>query len=94
MKAILLKQLDSIIDEKDYSEDIEKISNRLNELKETTDYYTFEIEHDKSFEAACMHISKEMNKDAKKMSVMEFETALKILRDQSKELEKIKNKHK
>lgn len=94
MKSILEKKLDAIIDEKDYNDDIKKLYERLEELHQPTNYYEFEIEHDKAFETACLQVGKEMGKDAKKMSVMEFESALEILRKQSKELEEIRNKHK
>lgn len=87
-KQILIFRCDEIIDNADNREKINKLENQLLEHKKAVDYRKYEIDADRSFEASCLVIGKEFGKDAKKMTVFEYESASKMLRDREKEMKK------
>lgn len=91
-KRALLK-LDQLIDGKSRKKEIEKIERRLRELVGVTDYAAYERESDVGFEQGCLSITEQLHKDAKLMTVMEYEAAIKLLTERSKRLDDIK-KHK
>lgn len=70
------------------SDKIREIDKRLYELQNDIDYQKAEVEGEIGFEKTCLFVSQEMHKDAKLMSVKEFETAIQILQDRAKENEK------
>lgn len=80
------------LEEKD--PEIERVQRRIRALNyENTRYYAeFLRESDVAFEQGCLAITGELHKDAKQMSVMEYHSAMKLLDERAKELEKIKKK--
>lgn len=94
MREILATKCDVITDGKDYKEKLDKLENQLQEFRKDIDYRKYDIDSDKSFEAGCLVIGKEFGKDAKTMSVMEFESAVKILNDRAREQKERSNRNK
>lgn len=94
MKGLLLTQLDGIIEDKDVSEKIESLSKRIRSLSEPTDYSDYEVESDKAREKSYLGIQETLHRDAKGMTILEYETACEMLRDRAKEYEKTRSKQK
>lgn len=84
--------LNEIIENTSKENEIKDIDKELKEREKTTDYGRYEIESDKSFEISCLLIGQEMHKEAKRMSVMEYETALEILHKRQEEWDKRKRR--
>lgn len=89
-----MAQLKEVIDGCTREEEIRKCERRVRDLQSATLYETYERESDVAFEQGCLGISEQMHKDAKKMSVKEYYAAMRTLTERSKELEKLKHKHK
>lgn len=92
VKKRLLLMLNEIIEDTSKEKEIKEIDQELQSRERTTDYGRFEVESDKSFETSCLLIGQEMHKDAKSMTVMEYETSLEILRKRQEEWEKRKRR--
>lgn len=81
--ALILKQ---IIDDVDYSEQIQEIDNYSFSLYKPKVFYgnkSVEISYDKQYENSCLLISKEMGADAKKMTVLQYFNALELIKKES-----------
>lgn len=75
LKQRTLLQLQGIIDDKEYVDEIATIDNYLFSLHKPKSYNgtdSIEVKYDKQFETSCMYISQKTNMDAKKMTVLEF----------------------
>lgn len=92
VKKRLLLMLNEIIEDTSKEKEIKEIDQELQSRERTTDYGRFEVESDKSFETSCLLIGQEIHKDAKSMTVMEYETSLEILRKRQEEWEKRKRR--
>lgn len=88
LRGILMKQLDGIIEDKDVSDAVEKLAKRIRDLSEPTDYSMYEVESDKAREKSYLGIQETLHRDAKGMTVLEYETACEMLRERAKEYEK------
>ena len=93
-----LLQLDSIINDTDNEEKIEKLSKKMSAYYKPKNFGNgednAEVVFDKQFESMCLTISKEFGGDVKNYSVMEFYSAYESLERQRKEFEKIKSRRK
>lgn len=76
----------------DTDRQVKAIDAKIEALRKTYDYAAEEVKSDIGFEKSCMFINESMHKDAKTMTLMEYETALKILRERSEEMERRTNK--
>jgi hypothetical protein len=72
-----------MINEEEDDDEIHNIIKKINELNKAYDLEEVEVEMKLSFEKSCAVVTSEMHKDAKTMTVMEFESALAILKEKS-----------
>lgn len=89
--------LDSIIDDKDNANEIETIDVQLLSLHKPKSYSgsnSVEVMHAKQFESSCILISQKLNMDAKRMTTLEFYTAMDSIKKQIEAESKIKGKNK
>jgi hypothetical protein len=92
VKKRLMLMLNEIIDDISNQEQLSDVDRELRSRERTVDYSRYEIDSDKSFETSCLLIGQEMHKDAKTMTVMEYETSLEILRKRQEDWEKRKKR--
>lgn len=88
-------QLEEIIEQKDNTDAIKAINDRIYAMADTPSFEgkeNVEVETDKRFEEMCLILSKEFGGRVKEYSVMEFYTANKMLNEQQKQLKKISKK--
>jgi|SRR5574344_579880 hypothetical protein len=98
-KLLLLRKrsllvLDNLCDGTDISKQLKEIDDKINDLQEVILYQQYEIENDKGFEACCLALTETMHKDAKNMTLMEYETAVDVLKTRHEDYEKNKSKRK
>lgn len=84
---------EAILEDKDNRELIRRLGEKAIMAGGSVEAAKAEKDSDVAFERSCLYINEAMNKDAKTMTVMEYETAIKILRERSEEYEKLKKKH-
>lgn len=85
LKSRILLQLDSIIRKNDNSQQIKEIDDflfRLYKPKSFTGEKSVEIAYDKSFESTCLLIAQKSNLDPKKMTTLQFYSALNNIKKQ------------
>ena len=78
--------LDSIINDRDNSEQIEAIDNLMigsYTPKIFTGSESIEVKYDKQFESTCLLIAQKINLDAKKMTVLQFYNAVDNIKQQA-----------
>lgn len=83
-KALLV--LDEIINDTDNSEQIIEINEYMFSLYKPKSFYgseSVEVKHDKQFEMSCALIGQELHINAKNMTVLEFYSALDIIKKQA-----------
>lgn len=85
-------KLDGMIEGRDVSGEVRRIEARMRKIRKEIDYTQFEKDNDVLFEQGCLSITEQLGKDAKSMTVMEYEAALKLLNERAKEIEKIRKK--
>lgn len=90
MRKYVLTQLDSIINETNDKELLEKIRKRVLDLTEPTDYQEYSKKSTKGFEELCLMLTEQFHKDVKTLNVMEFESAQSIMANRAKEYDKRK----
>lgn len=86
LKRKVQLQLDSIITEREHTDEISEIDEfmfNLHKPKSFSGQDSVEIAYDKQFENACLLISQEANLDAKKMTVLQFYNTLNNLKKQA-----------
>lgn len=96
MKRLAVETLRQITDEgADTTENVEKLREKMilfSAPKRYTGHDGMEVQHDKSFEAMCITITKETGREAKRMSVMEFYSAHEYIVKMSKKSRRAQNK--
>lgn len=95
MKRILERRLERIKNGDDLESDdpeLKRLERRMRDRQEVTDYQNYERESDTAFEQGCLAITGELHKDAKTMTTMEYHSAMKLLEDRAKEIEKARKK--
>lgn len=88
IKKRALLQLDSIIEGKDTSGEIDDIENELilsNKPKKFYSSESVEIQYDKNFEEMCIVLTKHLNRDAKTLSVLSYYQSVEYLKKQNKD---------
>lgn len=86
LKNRTLLILDSIINDRDNSEQIEAIDNLMISSytpKIFTGSESIEVKYDKQFESTCLLIAQKINLDAKKMTVLQFYNAVDNIKQQA-----------
>lgn len=94
-KRILQRRLERIAALEDISKrdkEIDELARRIRQRRDVTNYITYEKDSDTAFEQGCLAITGELNKDAKSMTVMEYHSAMKLLEDRAKDMEKARHK--
>lgn len=89
--------LDSIINDKDNTEQIEALDNTLLSMCNPKPFIgseSVEIKYDKQFESTCLLIAQKTSMDAKKMTVLQFYNAIDNIKAQSEAEAKSLNKNK
>lgn len=97
LKRRTLLVLDSIINDLDNSVDINTIDNTMLNLyspKLYTGPESVEVQYDKSFENTCILIAQKVNLDAKKMTVLQFYSAINSIKLQAEIESKSIKQHK
>lgn len=91
---LVLKQ---IVDDTDYSEQINEIDSYSFSLYKPKPFYgksSVEIAYDKQYENSCLLISKQTGVDAKKMTVLQYFNALELIKKESEaKLKAYKRRH-
>lgn len=89
MRRRAILQCDKIINETDqYDEEIEKLTTRLLTFAKPMTFSgkgSAEVRYDKQFENMCLLISKELNANAKGMTVLEYYNAFEFIKDMQKQ---------
>lgn len=88
LRQMLFLKLDSIIDGKDRDKAINDLEDQLvlwSRPKSFIGSSSAEVYFDREYENMCLLISKELNADSKKMTVLEYYNALEYLKRQAKE---------
>lgn len=96
IKRRTLLILDGIAEDKDNSIEVEAIDNKMFSKYNPKSFEgekSAEIKYDKQFEATCLLISQKMNLDAKAMTVLQFYSALDMIKKQSEAESKTLNKN-
>ena len=88
LRGILMAQLEGIIEDKDNGDVVGRLAKRIRDLSEATDYSTYEVESEKAREKSYLGIQETLHRDAKSMTILEYETACEMLRDRAKEYER------
>lgn len=86
LKSRTLLVLDSIINDNDNSEKIEKIDQGIFDEytpKIFTGSESVEVKYDKQFESMCLLIAQEIHVDAKKMTTLQFYNAIEVIKKQT-----------
>lgn len=97
IKRRTLLILDGIAEDKDNSAEVEAIDNKMFSKYNPKSFEgekSAEIKYDKQFEATCLLISQKMNLDAKTMTVLQFYSALDMIKKQSEAESNALNKNK
>lgn len=85
MRRRAILQCDAILQETDrYNEEIEQLTTRLLTFNKPSRFDgkdSVEVQYDKQFENMCLIISKELNADAKRMTVLEYYNAFEFVKD-------------
>lgn len=81
-------QLDGIINDKDAKEKLKSIEAELSKVGKIRDYARLEIDSDTGYVKSCLCINENMHTDARTMTVLEFETAMRTLKERNDELQK------
>jgi len=96
LKARTLLQLQELIEDKDYAEQIAEIDEFLFSLRKPKNFVgkdSEEIKYDKQFESACMIISQKTGMNAKQMTVLEFYNTLANIQKQAEAEKKAYSKN-
>lgn len=96
LKARTLLQLQEIIEDKNYSEQIAELDEFLFNLHKPKNFIgkeSEEIKYDKQFESACMVISQKTGMNAKQMTVLEFYNTLANIQKQTEAEKKAYKMH-
>lgn len=86
LKVRTLFILDGLVEDKDNTKEIEKIDDRLFGKYNPRIFAgekSVEIKQDRQFEVTCLLISQKMNLDARKMTVLQFYSALDMIKKQA-----------
>ena len=97
LKQRTILQLQGIIEDKEYAEEIAAIDSYLFSLHKPKSFIgaeSVEVKYDKQFETSCMYISQKASMNAKKMTVLEFYNTLNNLTKQAEAEAKAYKKHK
>lgn len=97
LKQRTILQLQGIIEDKDYTDEIAAIDSYLFSLHKPKSFLgsdSAEVKYDKQFETSCMYISQKAGMNAKKMTVLEFYNTLSNLTKQAEAEAKVYKKHK
>lgn len=95
MKRMLERRLERIKDGDDLEKEdpeLKQLERRMRDRQEVTDYQDYERMSDTAFEQGCLAITGELHKDAKTMSTMEYHSAIKLLEDRAKEIDKARKR--
>lgn len=89
LKARARAMLDCVLDgdTEENKQRVEELTDKMltfNKPKKFTGSESVEIEYDKQFETMCLTISEHLNKDAKKMTVIEYYNAYNYIEKQMK----------
>lgn len=95
MTRMLRRRIERIQNGDDLNEkdpELERLHKRLRMRIEPTNYLQYERQSDVAFEQGCLAITGELHKDAKRMTVMEYHAAIKLLEERAKEMDRAKNR--
>jgi len=87
LKERALKKLEGIIENKDNNKDIDEIDKNIFQMFKPKKFFgkdSEEILYQKKFEEMCLMISKNLNINAKSMTVIEFYSAFEMLKKENK----------
>lgn len=89
MRKRAILQCEKIINETDeYDKEIEQLTTKLLTFTKPKDFSgkdSVEVQYDKQFENMCLIISKELNANAKAMTVLEYYNAFEFVKDMQKQ---------
>ena len=89
MRRRAILQCEKIINETDeYDAEIEQLTTKLLTFTKPKDFSgkdSVEVQYDKQFENMCLIISKELNANAKQMTVLEYYNAFEFVKDMQKQ---------
>lgn len=84
--------LESIIEDQDREEQIDRLEKQLLSYQEPKTFHgrgSVEIKFDKSFETMCVALSKSLNVNAKKYTVMEYYSAFEYIKEDGRKSNKV-----
>lgn len=84
--------LNGIIESRDVTGEIKEIDKQIEKQSKNTNYGRYEIESNKGMETACILLQQELHSKGKEMTVMEYETALEIMKKRQEEWDKRRRK--
>lgn len=90
LRKRIYTMLNGIIDNTNVDKELKSIDKEIEKQHKNTNYGRYEIESNKGMETTCLLLQQELHSNGKSMTVMEYETALEILRKRQEEWEKRK----
>ena len=88
MEARLMALLDAIAEDRDLAASVKAIDDKLWKQREVVDFGEWDVAFDKSWEKSCLRIGENLHLNAKTMTQLEYESAIEMMVQDSKERNK------